>query len=504
MLHLRGYFVVYLRPATAMNFYPRLRQVFAMSLLAFLLTGFMPPGTLALALDLEPPVFELPGEESGSSTLSIQDLNPGGSLANIRDVDAADPYDLVAILVDENTMENRVQSNSGLFSFLGAQKLSQKIETYAQDVQAALPYTKTMIITVAQNEDVADIQATLERLYFEGNPEDKDPTRLVGVVIVGQVPLPVVNKNGNRFVSLLPYTDFTEPAYLLDEATQDFTLNPEALQLQPELWHGLIVSPVDGAEGLELLGDYFDKNHSYHSGEASATEFSQEIFIGDLVTEQSTINPVSFGSYQRFLDLWEELVYFRYSNDMIEDIYLDLAVGMEAGDGLDNDQDGLYDEEGHNGRDDDGDGLVDEDLGDGFYGIDNDEDGQVDEDGGGRLNNNDADWVPSFAAKDKFADDFKDQYVDEDPLGDWNGDGCPGTCGDNSMYKVDSDGDGYPNWFELLHGSNPYKEKLPWARVSRFMNEFYGTSFDLNEDGDEEATEYLIEVFVPHMFIKVT
>jgi len=161
---------------------------------------------------------------------------------------------------------------------------------------------------------------------------------------------------------------------MLDSETQDFLPNEQAQNLQAEVWHGLIVPPLDGQEGIDLLASYFEKNHAFHTGDTDATTFNKKVFVGDFVTEQSALNPTAFASYERFTNLWEEIAYYRYTNDLVEQLYTDMQTSVEAGDFLDNDADGAYDEEASNGMDDDSDGLVDEDLGDGFFGIDNDGD----------------------------------------------------------------------------------------------------------------------------------
>ncbi|MFA4814709.1 MAG: S-layer homology domain-containing protein [Candidatus Gracilibacteria bacterium] len=467
-------------------------------------------------------------------------LNPGGSLSEIRKVDSIETrYGLVAILV-EDSLWDASTSGRGFFSFLGTNGIKEKIQTYAQDVQATLPWTKTVIIEVADEDTPVEIQRMLERFYFEGNPEDSDPTKLSGVVIIGDVPLPVVNKGGNRFISMLPYTDFEEPSYLLDSATLDFLPNGEAQHLQTEVWHGLIVPPLDGQEGIDLLGAFFEKNHAFHTGDEDYTTFDKKAFIGDLVTEESTINPTAFGSYERFVNLWEEISYYRYTNDLVEELFTDMQTSVQAGDFLDNDGDGIYDEEAANGIDDDGDGLVDEDIGDGFFGIDNDGDcyglaasaqdsngdgkpcfgGQYDENGEEILppdnlvdedgfddNNNDADWVyEGYAEGDAL---FADRMVDEDPPGDTtggedsngdgvlDGDGCPGLCGvDDNGDSTDHDGDGYPTGIELLFGWDWTDEKEPWGSVRNWTNDFFGTSYEKAD----KATTYLQAMFVDQFF----
>jgi uncharacterized repeat protein (TIGR01451 family) len=463
-----------------------------LSILVSMFASFLPMPQIAAALtvikDVDP----------------VENMNPGGGQEEIRNVGSVETrYGLVAILVDEEVWEGEASNRSGLFGFLGSGKLSERVKTYARDIQSELPWTKTMIVTIGDEDSPVEIQRLLEMLYFEGDPDDSDFTQLSGVVVIGDVPLPVLNKEGHRFISMLPYTDFYEPSYILDETSLDFVRNNEALDLQSEVWHGVIVPPLDGEEGLDLLAGYFDKNHGFHDGDEEYTTFDEKVFIGDLVTEESTINKIAFSSYERFTDIWEELYYSRYTDELLHELYLDMSEGVVEGDGLDNDGDGSVDEEGANGKDEDGDGLVDEDLGDGLWGIDNDEDGQIDEDTGAD-NNNDEFWhfiVPTVNKKDDEIV-FEDRMVDEDPPGDANGDGCPGTCGvDDNGWSSDSDNDGYPDGWEVIHGYPMGDERKPHKSVKKMVNGMneYGVNFS-GDDAEGEAMEFLADMFVDDVY----
>lgn len=507
-----------------------LKKLVIKAFLFTLVSSFLPMNQVASALSII--------NETDPSTV----MTPGGGLPEIRNVGSVETrYGLVAILVQDDLWDANT-SGGGFFSFLGTAGLKEKIQTYAQDVQSTLPWTKTVIVEVSDEDSSVDIQRMLERFYFEGNPEDSDPTKLIGTVIIGDVPLPVVNKLGNRFISMLPYTDFEEPAYLLDAETQDFLPNEEAQNLQAEVWHGVIVPPLDGQDGIDLLGAYFDKNHAFHAGDEDYTTFDEKVFIGDLVTEEDTMNPVAYDSYERFTNLWEEITYYRYTNDLVEDLYTEMQSSVEAGDRLDNDGDGLYDEEALNSIDDDGDGYIDEDVGDGFFGIDNDgdcyelatsaqdsngdgincygrayeEDGDeiygpdnlVDEDGF-KDNNNDEGWIYEGYATGDADTIFADRMVDEDPPGDTtggedldgdgilDGDGCPGLCGvDDNGDSEDVDSDGYPTGIEVLMHWDWAKESQPWGSVLGWTNDNFGTSFTEADD----ATAYLQDLFVDKFF----
>jgi hypothetical protein len=492
------------------------------------------------------PMAQITEALSVVSSAQVQLDAPGGSLPEIRSVGQVETrYGIVVLLVDEDLWDSS-SSGSGFFSFFGSSSLSANIQTYASDIQSALPWTKTKIVTVSNEDTPVDIQRMLEKLYYEGDASDSDATKLSGVVVIGGVPLPVVNKNGYRFVSMLPYTDFEEPSYILDDETQDFVPNTEAQHLQPEVWHGLIVPPLGGQDGVDLLSAFFDKNHAFHTGDEDYTTFDKKAFVADMVTEENTINPVSFGAYERFLNLWEEMAYYRYSNDLLTEVYTDMQATVREGDQLDNDGDGSIDEEASNGIDDDGDGYVDEDLGDGFYGIDNDGDctslpassqdsngdgrpcgpAIVDEDGnetappdtnvdedGASDNNNDKNWqLPNIIGGSYYESEDatvrEDRAVDEDPPGDttggvdedgdgvMDGDGCPGICGkDDNGDAADNDEDGYPDGLEQILGTDPTDEKYPWITVKKFSS-YLGKTFG----SDEEATAWWAEQFTDQFY----
>lgn len=425
----------------------------------------------------------------------LTEVHPGGGLTEIREVSGVETrYGLVAILVNSDVWEDTT-SYQGLISGFSASntRIFERIQRYAADVQAAIPWTKTLIVTVDADESTVSIQQLLERLYFEGDPNDSDVTRLSGLVIVGDVPLPVVNKSGHRFISMMPYTDFLDPSYLINEDTQDFERNKKASNLQADIWHGVIVPPKGGDEGMEMLAEYFDKNNSFHAGDSDFATFTKKTYIGDFVTEESTVNNVSFASYNRFLDHWEEIAYYRYTSAMLTDMYADMLTSVESGDKVDNDGDGRVDEEAKNGKDDDGDDLSDEDIGDGFFEIDNDSDGEIDEDSG-QDNNNDADATPIYDEIFSDVPYYTDAQDDEDPPGDANGDGCPGACGkDDNGNSIDHDEDGFPTGMEMIPGYHWSKGKIPWATPKGVAN---GSPFNQSFSSDDEATDYFTEFFV--------
>ncbi|MDZ4244294.1 MAG: S-layer homology domain-containing protein [Candidatus Gracilibacteria bacterium] len=369
--------------------------------------------------------------------------------------ESQEEYSLVAILVEKGMNED-LRQRQGLrdeYPVLSDGMIGKRIERYAEDVQAKLPYTKTAIIEVEMNEDPSNISKVLERLYFEGEVSGKETAKLVGVVLIGDLPIPVVNKNGNRFLSMYPYTDFEEKAYIYNPESEDFEANQLARNTAPEIWHGVITSPVpynlegadcgDGSdssaicsnnEAYELVASFLDKNHLFNKGISGFDEFDQNMLFEATPTQEKVINRLGFGNYQRYIEHLEDTAYHRYTKELAEELFVEINGELSGGNAEDDDGDGLIDEDPINGLDDDGDGLIDEDDGDPENLIDNDLDGQLNEDT--RYDNN-ADYARG------------DRKTDEDGPGDMDGDGCPGECGkDDDRDCKDSDKDGLRNYIE--------------------------------------------------------
>lgn len=207
-----------------------------------------------------------------------------------------DARDLVAIIVDQDVWNSDLQ---------------KKIERYAEDVQKALPRTNTLIVPVDTSaQTVLKLQQVLEKLYLEG----RNSAQLVGVVIVGEVPLPVVTKGSQSFISLLPYTDFVEPTYVFNADLQEFVLSSSAPpDPKPEVWHGVIRAPLSGVDGEKQLASYFDKNHLYHTGDPAFKNFGKKILYSDLAHESANVSSTSFPRYQSYLKDMEDMVYHRFS-----------------------------------------------------------------------------------------------------------------------------------------------------------------------------------------------
>lgn len=136
----------------------------------------------------------------------------------------ADLYrDVVSVIVDRETYSN----------------LKSKINRYASDIQKELGATRTVISVIDGNTTPAMIAAQNEKLYYEQEDGDGVKTRLVGTILIGNVPIPMVNAQGKYFPSVFPYVDFDDKAFVYNEKSDRFEQVSAFLgsSASVEIWH---------------------------------------------------------------------------------------------------------------------------------------------------------------------------------------------------------------------------------------------------------------------------
>ena len=248
--------------------------------------------------------------------------------------DISTVYDLVAIVVDTNLDSDKTAypGLSGEFPGLSQTTIGSRIVRYADDIVDNNPLTDVKIIFFdSSKESVYDIASALENLYINGDGTRNN--RLAGVVFTGDIPIPVVNKNGNRYASIFPYTDFINKAYLYDSSTESFLRNESIAFPKPEIWHGIIKAPENTISGKQKLAEYFDKNHLYQTGVEEFSQFDKKLFFADLVHEEEKISPDIYKYYLRYLEGLEDLAYMRYNKYWANEITSDQMADVPASEG---------------------------------------------------------------------------------------------------------------------------------------------------------------------------
>lgn len=223
-------------------------------------------------------------------------------------------YDLVALVVETEFFAD-IHSYVGLrsdYPGLRDTTLRDRIVRYAEDIVDNNELMDVKFLFFDKDKDtVQELYAALENMYVNGDGTHNN--RLAGAVFIGDIPFPVVNKNGNRFASIFPYTDFTDSVYSYNEDTKSFERNQGVEFPKAEIWHGVIKAPEEGTIGRNALAGFFDKNHLFYEGEPDFANFEKKIFFSDLIHEKERINKDVYQYYLRYLDGMEDLAYMRYN-----------------------------------------------------------------------------------------------------------------------------------------------------------------------------------------------
>lgn len=234
------------------------------------------------------------------------------SSEKIPEIPASTRTQLVSILVEESLLEDT--------------ELVEKIERYARDVQKAIN-GKTILIPIPKDFSPYEIFEGNSTLYFSGKEGDR-LSQLVGTVLVGDVPLPVVDKNGSYHPTVFPYTDFERPNYSWDFEKERFVFVEG--DEDPEIWHGIIRSDVqtgdtdlDRERRIAELKKFFDTNHQFHEGSLT---FNKKVFHADLLTQKTGLPDFVKDSYHKWLDNIDHILYKHYSKKLAQDLFDDQGI----------------------------------------------------------------------------------------------------------------------------------------------------------------------------------
>lgn len=176
----------------------------------------------------------------------------------------------------------------------------------------------------------------LENMYFEGIKDES--SKLVGTILIGDIPLPVVENNGFIYPSIFPYVDFENQEFIYDTNKKFFVYNNNP-NGQAELWHGII--KFDAAQ---QYNDFFTKVRSYY--EHPTTFIDKAIWYEDFIGLKKYFIPENTKYYINSLLFSEDIGYHRFNNlllNTLKDEHNDSALAL--GNNLKNDLQGVEDPE---------------------------------------------------------------------------------------------------------------------------------------------------------------
>ena len=197
---------------------------------------------------------------------------------------------IVAILVDDSIYGN----------------IKAKLERYASEyIQKQLSDTKALVMPLSlSNISAYDIHRMMENIYFDWLKDVN--SSLIWLIMVWEIPLPVVNQDWYIFPTVYPYVDFENQKYVRDQNSQYFVPNDNPGG-QAEIWHWLINYWTD-AQAYE---DFFKKIQKYVE---NPDEFIWDaIWYEDFIASKEWFLNENFPYYRNRIMFGEDLSYQRYS-----------------------------------------------------------------------------------------------------------------------------------------------------------------------------------------------
>ncbi|PID86452.1 hypothetical protein CSB08_00530 [Candidatus Gracilibacteria bacterium] len=230
-------------------------------------------------------------------------------------------YNIVSIIVEEDIYPS----------------IKNEIERYSKDIQGVLEKTKVIILPTPNTATSFNIASLNEGLYYEGlkslKPSASFESKLIGTILIGDLPIPLVFKKANSMRSIVPYTDFEDKLYVWDNENNRYLFSDDNQNgLKAEIWHG-VINPNKGNKGANILSikDYFSKNHDFYKGKGNfktssgvlngdnskgiPNNYEPFVFYFDQIRESKSIIYDNYISYNQYLENKEDLAYNRFSNE---------------------------------------------------------------------------------------------------------------------------------------------------------------------------------------------
>ena len=146
----------------------------------------------------------------------------------------------------------------------------------------------------------------------------------MGTVLIGNIPIPTVEKDGTSFPSLYPYVDFTDKVFVYDEKSTRYSYNQtDASSEGVDIWHGVINPAVgrswSGTTDIGKIGQFLDKTHEFYtkSGKFVPATTPPRVFYYDRYLEQKSLDYTQLPAYALFMKHSEEIIYNQFSKYLL-------------------------------------------------------------------------------------------------------------------------------------------------------------------------------------------
>lgn len=233
------------------------------------------------------------------------------SIPDASALESADHEDIVSLVVEEDLFR----------------QISSDIDTYARRIQDKLPHTRVTILTFAKDASPYLIASANERLYLSGLPDHGEKTqKLVGTILIGHIPIPVVHKDGKSFLSLYPYTDFDEPHFFWNWTTSRYEfLNQKKKDPRADIWHSVIdPNTGDSQNDITKIREFFARVYEYDNKkwQYQNVGVDPQVFYMDSIGESRAASKWLLSVYEQFfLPQQENLLYNRFTREFSQYLY---------------------------------------------------------------------------------------------------------------------------------------------------------------------------------------
>lgn len=189
--------------------------------------------------------------------------------------------------------------------------LKSEIQRYATEyIQKELPESKALVTPLnLENIQASDIHKMLENIYFDGLEEVN--SSLIGLVLIGDIPLPVINENNYIFPSIYPYVDFLNQKYIRDAQEEYFVSNNNPAG-QAEIRHGLI----NYEKNISEYQHFFQKIREYKADPSAF--IGSGVWYEDFVANKNTFLEENLQFYQNKILFSEDIGYQRFTPLMLK------------------------------------------------------------------------------------------------------------------------------------------------------------------------------------------
>ncbi len=202
---------------------------------------------------------------------------------------------IVAILVDQNIYNN----------------LSSDIQRYTKDyIQKEISNSKAVVLPInIQNFKAQDITKILENMYFDWLKNET--SKLVWLILLWDVPLPVIKNQWFIYPSIYPYTDFENQKFIRSDQEKYFVYNDNA-KWEPEIWHSIINYKTN----IDEYKSFFQKLKNYYT---NPTDFvDTKIWYDDMIANKNYFYQEALWSYINNFIYSEDIWYHRFTNLLLK------------------------------------------------------------------------------------------------------------------------------------------------------------------------------------------